>query len=395
MLRIAVWLSVVALAGVCPAAESQSGQVYHADFRQGADDWEVQGGAWRVVGGGYEARETEGRDAVAYAPGAPLSDRQTLEATVVVRQLLHPGDWAFAGITLLFDNTTFWFLGLTEGPTGDHYLDFLEKYRGRWQAQSTGNTKLTRSVDENMHLKWRYAVPYRLQLKLDPQGISATVAEVKTGQTVARARYEFGRTEALRLGSAALLVRGCAATFSDVTATAPASAKTGLTIQQGKRGNIAVLRDPALPESDPALADPLIARLREAGYGVTFLSAEQVCEPTVLQPRNFFLYVIPNARVYPARGATALMSYLRRRGQVLALGGPAFSRPVWSYRDEWSSGNGYLVSTPGVSFWTSRATPRLQTGAATPTTGAFVPKSRWWPGGTTEPDTASATTRRH
>lgn len=337
MSTITVFSLVLALGAVSAGAGAPAVEVFRADFSRDAGRWETQGGRWHVARGGYHVAEAEGRDAVAYAPQAPLSDRQTIEATLVVQQRLHRRDWAFAGVALLFDNTTFWFLGLTEGPTGAHYLDFLEKYRGRWQAQSSGNTKLRQTQAENMHLNWKYGVAYRVQLKLDPQGITARVADAKTGRLLSRARYEFGRTEALRMGTLGLVARGCAATFSEVTATAPARSanRTGVTIRQGRRGNIAVLRDPGLPGFDPDLIHPLTVRLRKAGYGVTYLSAEQACDPTLLQPRNFFLYVIPGARVYPARGATALMSYLRRRGQLLVLGGPAFTRPVWRYRNQW------------------------------------------------------------
>jgi hypothetical protein len=100
------------------------------------------------------------------------------------------------------------------------------------------------------------------------------------------------------------------------------------------RQNVAMLRD-ALPGLDLKAVDAIAQALRGAGFGVTFVSAEQASDAHVLDAKRFFLYVIPNAAVYPAAGGPALMSYLKARGNVLVLGGPAFTRPVWSRQGKW------------------------------------------------------------
>jgi hypothetical protein len=102
--------------------------------------------------------------------------------------------------------------------------------------------------------------------------------------------------------------------------------------ESGPPGSIAMLRD-ALPGMDQESARTLASALRRAGFGVTFLSAKQAVDPLVLRPERFFLYILPNAEVYPAAGIRALSVFLRHGGHVVFLGGPALTRPVWSYQN--------------------------------------------------------------
>jgi len=306
-------------------------------FAQGEANWETMGGTWQAADGKLVAEQTEGADALAYAPRAPLLQEQTLEATVTVQRRLIAEGWSVCGVLVFLDPSTYWVLGLTEDPKGNRYLDFLEKYQGVWQAQNEGGTRLERTVNENLHLKWSHNTEYRLRLALDGEGIGAEVRAGAGGEPLARARYEFGKAEALRMGSVALLARGCAATFDDVAVTAPEAQQTSssVRVESGREGSIAVLRDATLPESDPSVADHLASAFRAAGFGVTFLDGRQASDPSVLAPQRFFLYVIPHAQVYPATGAPALMSYLRRQGHLMVLGGPAFTRQVWDYQGQW------------------------------------------------------------
>ena len=113
-----------------------------------------------------------------------------------------------------------------------------------------------------------------------------------------------------------------------------ASSPEKLIVDSGPFGNIAMHRD-ALPGMDQESAGRLAAALRQAGFGVTFLSAKQAADPHVLTPQRFFLYILPHAQVYPADGFRALADYLRGGGHVIFLGGPALTRSVWSYQNQW------------------------------------------------------------
>jgi len=125
-------------------------------------------------------------------------------------------------------------------------------------------------------------------------------------------------------------------TVHDVSVAVPKDGKTDLEIdiQRGASGNVAILKD-RLPGLDDSTVDHLAKALRANGFGVTLISADSATDPRVLSPENFRLYVIPNAQVYPADGIPTLMNYLRRRGNAVILGAPAFSRPAWPYEGEW------------------------------------------------------------
>ena len=326
------------LAGLLPAFAQESAPVLSDAFANGAGDWEPAGGEWSTAGGRYLARSPKG-DATVFATHrkAPILETQTVEATVSFTGRLAEGGWSVAGIALFFDPSNFWMLSLTDGPDGQRYVDFLENCAGTWQAQNEeGTTRLTGGA-AGPRKPWTPGTDYRLRLSLDKDGIAALVKDGGTGDVVAEGRYTFGAAEAVRMGMAALLARGAAASFDDVRVLAPAGAgemPAGIRVQKGRLGSIALLRD-TLPGTDLDATDRVAGALRAAGFGVTPLTAEQAANPSALNPQAFALYVIPNAAVYPGNGARALMAYLRRGGHLMILGGPAFTHPVWRHQGEW------------------------------------------------------------
>ncbi|OIO00361.1 hypothetical protein COY52_04360 [Candidatus Desantisbacteria bacterium CG_4_10_14_0_8_um_filter_48_22] len=116
-----------------------------------------------------------------------------------------------------------------------------------------------------------------------------------------------------------------------------AKPKPALKIEDGKEGRIAVLKD-GLPGMDQQAVEQAAAALRAKGFGVTFLSAEDACGED-LSRDNFFLYVIPNSRYYPAKGIEVLRKYIRGKGSLVTLGGPAFKNMLWKQKvagkDQW------------------------------------------------------------
>ncbi|MEK7405484.1 MAG: carboxypeptidase regulatory-like domain-containing protein [Acidobacteriota bacterium] len=96
------------------------------------------------------------------------------------------------------------------------------------------------------------------------------------------------------------------------------------------RRQVAILKD-SLAGTDLATADAIADALRREKFEIAFLSAEAVCDPAVLSPKKYFLYVIPNATSYPASGADALAHYLQGKGSLMVLGAAPFaSQPLIS-----------------------------------------------------------------
>ncbi len=89
-----------------------------------------------------------------------------------------------------------------------------------------------------------------------------------------------------------------------------------------------------LPNMDRAVTEAVVQSLRRSGFEVASLSADDVCDPTRLSAQEFFLYVIPHADGYPAKGADALTAYLHTKGNLLVLGTP-FCRPLWKHQNQW------------------------------------------------------------
>jgi len=73
-------------------------------------------------------------------------------------------------------------------------------------------------------------------------------------------------------------------------------------------------------------ATAAIGALAAAGYRIKPVSPD---EAEGITADSFFLYVIPDARTYPADGFAALGKYLADKGNLITIGGPAFTRPTY------------------------------------------------------------------
>jgi hypothetical protein len=114
----------------------------------------------------------------------------------------------------------------------------------------------------------------------------------------------------------------------------PAAQASESSPMQQYRGKIAILGDDR-PHGGPPLANPLADRLRQAGFTVTVLDAQQVCDRHALTAEEYFLYVVPYCSSYPAAGFEALTAFIEQRGHVLFLGGPLLDDPIWRLQDRW------------------------------------------------------------
>lgn len=87
------------------------------------------------------------------------------------------------------------------------------------------------------------------------------------------------------------------------------------------------------------LAEAYRAEMEKAGLRSVIVGPWEITTPGVLDPRWIRLFVIPEAQVFPGEAILPLDRYLRRGGNLLALGGPAMDRLVTSVtvsgRTEW------------------------------------------------------------
>jgi len=109
--------------------------------------------------------------------------------------------------------------------------------------------------------------------------------------------------------------------FSFLLCILLAASETVSATGEQPRNRVAVILKDSLVDS--TLADALARALWRERLESTFLLAEQVCDPSVLSPDRFFLYVIPHVKEYPPAGAEALVRYWRGRGNLLVLGTPS------------------------------------------------------------------------
>jgi len=102
----------------------------------------------------------------------------------------------------------------------------------------------------------------------------------------------------------------------------------GLTIARGSRGSAVILKD-LLPTTSGA-SDPVRIgeALAAASWGVTYITAGDLCDAAVLDRRQVDLLVLPGGPAYPAQCAEALRAYLKAGGALLSIGGYALDQPM-------------------------------------------------------------------
>ncbi|MFO7936597.1 MAG: hypothetical protein R6V06_03205 [Kiritimatiellia bacterium] len=93
--------------------------------------------------------------------------------------------------------------------------------------------------------------------------------------------------------------------------------------EESARNQVAVLSDVAAG-IDQAVVETISEALLKEDFAVTRLSVAEVCDPAVLTPERFFLYVLPNPSAYPAAGTNALAAFLGASGNLLVVGRPDF-----------------------------------------------------------------------
>jgi len=139
-------------------------------------------------------------------------------------------------------------------------------------------------------------------------------------------------------GSIEVVVDDLSFQLANGGAPMPLPRTEGLKVSRTPKGSIAILQEQfptELISKGAADAERLGVMLRQAGFGVTFLRAGDLCDGTVLSKTNFDLLVLPDATNYPVEGRDALIAYLRAGGSFLSFGGYAFDRPLRWTSDGW------------------------------------------------------------
>jgi len=182
---------------------------------------------------------------------APLSDSQTIEATLVVSGRTGSA-WKVAGVALYLDPGHYWHLALVEAPDSQgsgHFIELHEMLDGVWLAQMQKGTRLELVESFSSGDAWEYGKAYRLRLSVDPKGITGEVEGVAeaakqngdslpsggkrsiVGNTKAvpnlplwRQRYAFGG-RAVTYGRGALDAGGFVVAFDDVSIAAQTEVK--------------------------------------------------------------------------------------------------------------------------------------------------------------------------
>ncbi|NOY83019.1 MAG: hypothetical protein GXP31_18630 [Kiritimatiellaeota bacterium] len=107
--------------------------------------------------------------------------------------------------------------------------------------------------------------------------------------------------------------------------------------------SVAVWDDPAVCGAPVAGLEFFAEFARKQGLAAIKLSTRELCDPEILTPARFTLLILPYGPAFPARGKTALLRYLRRGGDLIAVGGAAFETPLIEVDGRWGTPADFLA----------------------------------------------------
>jgi len=302
-----------------------------------SEAWEVMAGSgqWRI-----QSRQliANAEDGLCQARKLPELDTLDYSARLVINARTTANDWATAGIAILLDGRNHWRLNLVEGPDKKRYTEFGETYGGKWQAQDDDATRLRRGRGVVGPGTWDYAKPYRLRIRLSAQDITGEVTEAESGRVIASHHYLWDAAEGVKFGRPGFSVSGFSMAVSSVAVTAPratALADGAPAVASGPAGRVALIKD--LPGADIAGREKLGAALRQAGFGVTPLTCQDLAAPAIFSSLNFDYVVLAGSRFFPAKAKDNFLRFLRNGGHCVLLGGNIFAEPVAQLDGRWYS----------------------------------------------------------
>ncbi len=372
-------LSVLCLLPVLAVAQERA--QFSDDFGSYANsvelfrNWETLGGAWDVADGRLTTDGGTGRRFASFV-SVPESETLVFTADLCVRKRSAPDAWVTAGLCLLLDTANFWQLALVDGPDGTRYAELVEMHASTWQAQREGVTALEQTAYEGAYDSWEYGHDYRLRLTVDAESITGEVIEPATGAVRTRIAYAWADVRAVRCGRPAMASSGLAVAVDRVDAhvVVPAAGAAPVPFEAGAAGRLAILSD-AVSGLDPTLVRTYTTALREAGFGVTPLTCAQLADPAILNARHVDGLVLTQSPRFPLAAGETLLRFLRNGGDLLLLGGLAFSEPIWPIDEAW-------VTTPELLDRFSRLPTRRSL-------FAFDDELAGWQRATDQPDAGS------
>jgi hypothetical protein len=208
-----ILIPILAMAGAA-AADMRS-------LPSSGDGWFGDPLIWRFRPEGIACAVSNGHGFALYE-AAPLSSNVEVEA-VFTPAAAQGGGWNIASVAIVDNASNFWHVALVQSPPeeGAHpRVELCEMREGRWLAQSN----LRIESNESPKAAWGFGTPYRLALRLDPAGITGSVA-APDGTVLLRRRHAFSGPAVAR-GRPALRAGGIGGTFAGVRAAwgAPAPA---------------------------------------------------------------------------------------------------------------------------------------------------------------------------
>ncbi|MCX7598132.1 MAG: hypothetical protein N2512_04610, partial [Armatimonadetes bacterium] len=327
-------------------------------------------GPWQIGEGVYRIA-APGQNHVYLADEPYIFEEGVIEATIVVKQRAAAGGWATAGLVLMPTLTSYWNLGLVEGPDGAHYTELVEDYQGVHQAQSYGATQLA-PIEGARGAAWEYEVTYRLRLVLTRRSVVGEVYRQGDTQPLARHGYLLSGEPAVREGWAALRCENFDAEIRDVRVTAaPRRAQApARDYPSARRGCVGIYLGTDMPGAQrPPDLSRFRQRLSEAGFAVAELTTADVLTPgTFVYPGLDFLCA--DLRRLPAVAVQPLVNWMRDGGILVSLTAPAFSEFYWRSGDRWLDWDAYVregltreaVQPQPVVTWNVKETARWREG---------------------------------
>jgi len=179
-------------------------------MRLGAEDWFGDPLLWSVRADSVHVANTNGDARLTYEAAA-LSDEVCVEAVLTV----HAGGrkrWDLAGVAVVEDARNFWHLAIGRTPPEMGHKPFMELCAmrdGQWLAQR--NLKFEPGPP-GCGQDWAFGKPYRLQLRMDKEGITGKVTDAD-GEVMFSQRYVF-TAPAVTRGRPALRVVNASCTFT-------------------------------------------------------------------------------------------------------------------------------------------------------------------------------------
>lgn len=120
--------------------------------------------------------------------------------------------------------------------------------------------------------------------------------------------------------------------------------------QRRALASVAVLRDRLPTAGAPSDPETLGSILKESGYDVEYLTADQLSDPQHFTRDRFDILVLPYGPSFPAPAQGTLERFLRRGGSFFSIGGYAFNIPVLRAKGGWVSEKDALAADPGVEL---------------------------------------------